>query len=270
MKVQKTRVTNALYTGAEQERLKDARPIRMTRTASEDGLSRRTVIGPPTYSRGLPDAWEQIYRDSGESPVWSQTPIPVFPAVLAAIKARARRTVVDLGCGEGRNLLPLAEAGLICVGIDASESAIARARAGLDEHLLNAFLLLDDICALRFASHSVQAAVCFDAFGQLAHPEKAIKQIERILLPGGLLALNAYTPADCAFGKGKKLGARSFLYRKCLFRFFEKEELVHLFSGWDILTLERQAWMDSPHPEFRPYEHKHDSWLLIAARHEDF
>jgi 2-polyprenyl-3-methyl-5-hydroxy-6-metoxy-1,4-benzoquinol methylase len=49
-------------------------------------------------------------------------------AVIRAVRRRAPRTVLDLGCGEGWLARTLAGAGCVVTGLDASEPLVARAR----------------------------------------------------------------------------------------------------------------------------------------------
>ena len=66
--------------------------------------------------------WERLY---GAHPVWSGRVNPTLAAVAASW---APGRSLDLGCGEGGDVLWLAERGWDAAGIDLSPTAIARAR----------------------------------------------------------------------------------------------------------------------------------------------
>jgi ubiquinone/menaquinone biosynthesis C-methylase UbiE len=213
----------------------------------------------------IQDGWEEAYLQHNDISLWQENAIPFLPEVINLIHQREYKTLIDLGCGDGRNLVPLANAGLICTGVDLSKTALACSHKRLQKFGAHAFLMEGDVTNLNFADQSVEVVTCFDVFGQLPEPEKVIAEIRRILIPGGLFAMNAFTPNDSEFGLGDKIGERVFCYKNTLFRFFEKSELIDLFNEWEVLQIKKESWIDPPHGEFRPYEHKHENWILLAS-----
>lgn len=71
--------------------------------------------------------WEQRY--SGSSAVWSGN---VNATLAAALEPLAPGRSLDLGCGEGADVIWLAERGWDALGLDLSPTAIQRARAAAD------------------------------------------------------------------------------------------------------------------------------------------
>ena len=65
--------------------------------------------------------------------------VPVLGApVLALLNPQPGERILDLGCGDGALTVKIAEAGADVIGIDASESMVAAARArGVDAHVGN-------------------------------------------------------------------------------------------------------------------------------------
>lgn len=90
--------------------------------------------------------WEGLYRDRDQ--VWTGK----VNAVLAEVAATLRPgTALDLGCGEGGDVVWLAQQGWRAIGVDISEVAITRARAaakrlGLGER--QAEFLVEDLSQL--------------------------------------------------------------------------------------------------------------------------
>lgn len=209
--------------------------------------------------------WEDAYAQHSDENLWREEPIWIMSDAIASIRARGLRTVVDIGCGDGRNLEALAGAGLTCVGIDLSSTALMRAQTRLSAAGVPAFLVQGDATDLGFVDKSVDTVTCFDLFGQLADPASFIAQVHRILAPNGLFILNAYTTNDDAFGMGDPVSEKSFIYKNTLFRFFEEDELRALFSGWQLARLTRESWVDPPHGDFRPVEHSHESFIIFAV-----
>ena len=78
------------------------------------------------------------------------------------------KTVIDVGCGDGRNLCALVRAGFICAGIDLSSTALARAHDRLTAQAQSAFLIQADASHLPLASGTIDCMTAFDVFGQIA------------------------------------------------------------------------------------------------------
>ena len=95
----------------------------------------------------------------------------------------AGSTVVDVGCGDGRTSGPwLTENGYDYVGVDISAPAVRDASAlGLKA------LVIDDATSLPFQSNSIDACVCIEVLEHLFAPQLAVKEIVRLLRPGGIL-----------------------------------------------------------------------------------
>ncbi|WP_432562480.1 class I SAM-dependent methyltransferase [Kineococcus sp. SYSU DK003] len=80
-------------------------------------------------ARDARELWEGMYSGN-EGHVWSGRP---NAALLAAIDDLTPGTALDLGCGEGGDVLHLARAGWQVLGVDVADTAIARAQQHADE-----------------------------------------------------------------------------------------------------------------------------------------
>jgi SAM-dependent methyltransferase len=217
----------------------------------------------PTLTDNYRGGWEKAYAEHGADTLWNEDPIPCLDMVTEFLKVQGLRTVLDIGCGDGRNLAAIVDRGFIGAGMDISATALQGAIRRLKGR---AFLVQGDAVALDlFPDASIDAITIFDVFGQIPEVERMIENLRRVLRPGGICALNAYTPADSEYGIGTPVGDHAFEYRDTLFRFYEAADLQKLFAGWDIRALERQSWVDPPHGEFRAYEHTHDNWIVVAT-----
>lgn len=105
--------------------------------------------------------------------------------------------VVDLGCGPGRSILPLAKRGFECTGVDLSDPMLEKAKQKLTEHSLHAKWVQANLGEpLPFADASFDAALClFGTLGML-HPTEVrsslLNEVHRILMPQGVLLLHVH------------------------------------------------------------------------------
>jgi len=109
---------------------------------------------------------------------------------------------LELGCGTGRVLIPVAEAGVTVTGIDASKPMIARGRrkvAALPDDVRTRITMHEgDMRTFSFDTQFALIYIPFRAFLHLMQPSDqivALRNIRRHLRPGGKLALNFFDPS---------------------------------------------------------------------------
>lgn len=203
--------------------------------------------------------------------LWDQRPHPFIEELDFIRRLRDKRveTIIDAGCGDGRNSLFLGQCGFSVLGIDVSKKAVEIAR----HRVINASLAtvnfsVDDICDMRIVG-PVDAILCADALGQVPDPTKAIEEFYRVLRPGGVLVANVYDTDDDTYGVGRPHPElnESFIYKNTLFRFFNNMTFRSMFSGhWINLEIRKSAWFDPPHGEYRPTPHHHSSLVVWAEK----
>lgn len=108
--------------------------------------------------------------------------------------------VLDLGCGWGRHLHLLAEAGHDVVGLDLSVTLLRRARAGRDGHGRGAPLVAGDMRRLPLADGSfdvvLNLATSLGLFLEDGPAIRALREVGRVLRPGGRFLLEGMHRAD--------------------------------------------------------------------------
>jgi SAM-dependent methyltransferase len=214
-----------------------------------------------TLDRG----WDAAYEENPDSQLWNVEPMPIVPGIVSRAGARGLSLGVDLGCGDGRNLLALRQGGLDVAGLDISATALRRANRLLRDHGDAAILLLGDVCALPFPDGSLDLVTALDVAGQVPDPLPLLAEARRVLRPGGLLVVNLFTPEDETYGEGEEVAPLTFRYRDTLFRYFESSELPEMFAaGWEI-EVETATWLDPPHGSFRPRAHRHVNHVVWAT-----
>lgn len=211
----------------------------------------------------LQAGWEDAYRRQNDGPLWQEDPIPLLEPAIEELTRRGVRTVVDLGCGDGRNLASLVDAGLLAMGIDIAPTGIERAKQRIGSR---AFYLTGNATSTRLADASIDAVTCLDVFGQVSDPSELIAEAARILVPGGVFVTNAFTLDDETYGEGEPVGEHMFAYKDTLFRYYTEEDMRELLVGWSVEQCFRMSWQDPPHGDFRPYPHRHDNWVVYAVK----
>src|SRR3989344_7977032 len=77
-----------------------------------------------------PDFWNGVYNafhrhDPPRPSIWNEEPTPFFTRSISWLRHGGVTTVMDAGCGDGRNLGPLIKAGFAVTGVDFSSTALA-------------------------------------------------------------------------------------------------------------------------------------------------
>ena len=115
---------------------------------------------------------------------------------------RADGPCLELGCGSGRVLIPVAEGGATVVGLDVAKPMLARARrkvAALPDDVRARITVGEgDMRTFKLDTQFALIYIPFRAFLHVMHAEDQIKvlnNIRRHLRPGGKLALNFFDPS---------------------------------------------------------------------------
>jgi len=135
-------------------------------------------------------AWEQHYLEHGR---FHLDPHPMLQSAINVFKVHEIKSVIDLGCGSGRHLVPLAEQGFEVQGIDFSPSAVDLAQKWLIERGLEGRASVADIHeeVKAFKDASIDAAIAVDSLHYQSSEEfiDTLHEVNRMLKTGGLLFL---------------------------------------------------------------------------------
>lgn len=149
------------------------------------------------------DAWSHFYDLE-----WVQRAVyrPEQDAVLAALRGERLRRVLDLGCGTGwlAHRLRLTNARVRVVGCDFSAGMLRAARAR-DRRVA---WVQGDALRLPFATAAFDAVVSTQAFHWFPEQPRALREIARVLRPGGAFVLTVVRPALGPLGRIVEEGAR--------------------------------------------------------------
>jgi tellurite methyltransferase len=130
-------------------------------------------------------------------------------------------SVLDMGMGEGRNAVFLAQKGYKVTGVDISSVAVKKSYLLAQEFGVKIKGVVASLKDYKIAPGSFDAIVCFYYVDR-----SLVERIKSWLKPGGILIYEAYTTRE----KGKQKGDDDI--------FLREQELLRLFPGMRVLKYE--------------------------------
>ena len=209
--------------------------------------------------------WDSIYSKKGRSYVSS---LEYLPELLTLFERHNIKRVLDLGCGSGGHMTPLAKNGFEVYGIDSSEKAINVARAYLREDNLRGDLKIGSMWEkLPYENNFFDAVISFRAIyhGKIEDIRKTIREIERTLKPHGLIFITVRkkTP-NRTMAKHRMLNSKTYVPMEG-----EEKGVVHYIFNKKLLRSEFKKFkidclrIDSGKQEWERY------YCLIGERKID-
>jgi SAM-dependent methyltransferase len=107
----------------------------------------------------------------------------VLERAIARLALPTPTRILDAGCGSGRNMLDLTRYGTVS-GIELSDTSVALARARNVGEVIEGSIL-----DMPFAADSFDLAVCLDVIEHLQDDRGALRELRRVLSPGGSLVV---------------------------------------------------------------------------------
>lgn len=138
------------------------------------------------------------------APKWNEFRKQIQPEVIEFLKNKKGK-ILDLGCGNGRNMLK--KNGVAWVGVDFSEELLEFARRRVEKEEVEAEFVGGDICDLEFDDDSFDYAI----FVRVLHGvekrkhKKILKELYRVLKRGGSCLIGCWS-SDQDRMKNKKVG----------------------------------------------------------------
>jgi SAM-dependent methyltransferase len=214
------------------------------------------VTARPDQLDGAAEAWDVEYAAGRYR---DEPPLPFVADVLSAVREHDLLGAEGLyvGCGNGRNYLPLVQAGLDLVGLDVSAAALAQLAERAPER--GARLIHGELSALPAgAAYAVVVGIQVFQHGDRASAHDHIRAAQARLAPGGLFCLrvNAVgTELEYDHDVVEQDGDAGFTVRYLagpkrglLIHFFAESEFDALFAGYDLVLAARlsRTWRVPP------------------------
>ena len=169
---------------------------------------------PESIERASTD-WEGIYENSTESGGWSYLSGVIVRTLLREIRSAEGQSMIELGCGFGRNSARLAALGAKVTLLDLSETILDQAEAYFRRKGLSGIFVSGDIFSIPLLSDKYQ--VVWNA-GVIEHwtgerQVDCIREMLRICRPDGLvITLNPNKASLHEWGKRILMHLRLYAY----------------------------------------------------------
>jgi len=178
---------------------------------------------------GNPLYWDERYRKGRFE--WGDKQTLVAEVARDTMEKGGFKSVLDVGCGYGRDCIYLARAGFDVVGIDVSAEALKLARDWAKGDGLKIDFMHMDITDNSFEGSRFDTVIMFNTFHFMLEKvrERTVSEIYRILREGGVLV----------------------------------EEIRDAFAGFTIERLDEVA-IHEVHQDGN--EHFHREWLMVGEK----
>lgn len=198
--------------------------------------------------------WNEIYQKGSKEYQYYDflQPHKDLDKVIQIFREREVDKILDVGCGAGRNLIPLVRQGFDVSGVDLAPEGIKRADDELEKEGLSANLAKADIFeSLPYKDEFFDAVVSVQVLqhGMISQIKRGIAEIERVLAPEGLvfitlcgrysqggtrycLVKTARKIADRTYvpTKGSEVGLPHFIYnRKLILEHYNNFEMLEMW-----------------------------------------
>ena len=154
------------------------------------------------------------------------------------IKTKNLKTLLDLGCGDGRDSIYFFSKGLQVTAVDFSKSGIRKLKAR--QNRINC--ILKDIRNINFTENSfdvIYAHLALHYFDDKT-TSKVFNNLYKILKRGGLIFIKCKSTDDVLFGRGEKVGDN--MYKEGHIRhFFTKEYMIEKLRRFKIIKVRRTS-----------------------------
>lgn len=209
--------------------------------------------------------WDARYADAL---VYGTDPTSVARHLVAVFRAHGVQSILEAGCGSGRDAVLYAREGFEVTGTEISENALRWARERAQAEGLGMTLLRDDLAETHLRPGSFDAAVAIHVIHLQPAPVRRtlVNQLWRLTRDGGLIAMANYSTREVGFTTWDP-------YPEPNTRVDPKGKVVHFFDEadlrallppdrFDLLTFEEVNLAEVP--DSGPVTHR--EWLTIARK----
>ena len=187
--------------------------------------------------------WEEVF--SKKKAFFGENPSAFAQKALELFRGQSVHTLLELGCGQGRDTLFFARNGLRVTALDYAETAVEslQKKAAADGLASSILIQAQDVRQpLPFPTASFDACYCHMLLCmEFSTDEIAsiLGEIHRVLRPGGIALYSVRSNFDKHYRKGTHL--REEIYENSGFavHFYTEEKIRKLAKGYEIMAIDR-------------------------------
>lgn len=110
-----------------------------------------------------------------------------IPYIKDFLDVQSHISILEIGCGDGGNLLPFAKKGHETVGVDISANRINGAKSFFEIENVYAKFICEDILRLNDYKEYFDLVICHDVIEHIYNKQEMLSRVEYFLKPKGLL-----------------------------------------------------------------------------------
>lgn len=118
--------------------------------------------------------------------------------------------ILEIGCGEGGNLLPFAELECNVVGVDIASSRIEQAEKFFKNKGHKATFIASDIFKLRELKHNFGIIICHDVIEHISHKAQFLSDLKPYLAADGIIFI-AFPAWQMPFGGHQQIATNKIV-----------------------------------------------------------
>lgn len=183
------------------------------------------------------DYWNKVHKELENEELIYDNWLDLFEKEIDS----STLPIIDLGCGEGNNVLYLTKKKKQVIPCDYSEVAISN----INKRFPNVKAMCFDMTEnLPFENNSAEIVIADLSLHYFTKETtiKILEEIKRVLVPNGILLFRVNSVKDVNHGamQGKEVEHHLFENNGNLKRFFDKEDFDTFFSDWYTLYLNEE------------------------------
>ncbi|MBO7409930.1 MAG: class I SAM-dependent methyltransferase [Candidatus Methanomethylophilaceae archaeon] len=175
------------------------------------------------------ERWNELYRSQRRT--WRGV------TDLGNLRFSAGSRILEIGCGNGKTLAALRDAGYSVTGIDFSSEAVKACRELLGD---DAETICASVTDMPFEDGAFDGAVMFHVFENIDVPdvEKAVSELRRVLRPGAYVAVKVFSEDDMRSGKGESVSEDTVVRGNGIrYRYFTEAKLRDAFGDTECVSI---------------------------------
>ena len=187
--------------------------------------------------------WDKVFLE--EMAFFGQEPSDFAQKSLELFRREAVRSVLELGCGQGRDTILFAHNGLQVTALDYSETAVVAtlekaATAGVSSMVVSQAHDVRQVFPFPDASFDAcfsHMLLCMEL--STADIAFVLGEIHRVLRPGGLVVYSVRSDRDKHYRAGTHLGEDIYQVGDFVVHFFTTDKIRRLAKGYSLLGVDR-------------------------------